>query len=72
MFIYSIPYDMPTKKNPITVTEASYFANDREKLSMFKCPKCSEYLLYRGVVYIGCFGCLSYFSEQDIILANIE
>jgi hypothetical protein len=60
------------KGNKALIDENNYYLTDVDKLSCFKCPICSEYLLYRGVVYIGCFGCFNYFSEKEIIEANIS
>jgi len=75
MFLTYIPeeYVKPQRsiRNKPELTENSYFNNDVEKLAMFKCPICSEHQLFRGGVYIGCFGCLNYFSEKEIIEANI-
>jgi hypothetical protein len=58
------------KKNYKSITENSYFLNKVDKLAPFKCPKCGEYALFMGVVYIGCYSCLNYFNETEIIEAN--
>ena len=65
--------DAPRKGNRRDpLTEAEYFAQDRVKLEGFRCPQCKEHNLFRGGVYIGCTGCMSYFSEKEIIEENLE
>jgi hypothetical protein len=74
MFIAGIiESDAPRKGNKFNVvTEAGYFDVDRSKLQAFRCPQCKEHNLFRGCVYIGCTGCMSYFSEKEIIEENLE
>lgn len=76
MFIYQIPLDEVTisprrkSKSPI-ISEHSYWENGSESLKDLHCPNnCKPNELFKGLVYIGCRGCMSYFSEQDIIDAN--
>lgn len=60
------------KNNKALIDESNYFLTDVDKLSCFKCPICGDHSLFRGVVYIGCFGCFNYFIEKEIIEANIS
>lgn len=54
------------------ITEEEYFKQDKEKLSSLRCPQCKAHELFRGGVYIGCRGCMTYFSEKEIIEENLE
>lgn len=71
MFTFYIPEEevKPNKKKHI-LTQAEYWVRDKGKLSSFTCPNCVTNELFRGHVYIGCFNCLNYFSEDEIIEAN--
>lgn len=74
MFVAMIPEDTwrPSKRLKLPpITESNYFKTDREKLSVFECPLCHEHKLFRGCVYIGCTECMNYFTELEIIEANI-
>ena len=57
-------------KSPL-VTDATYWINKAVELKDLKCPLCQvDSVLFKGVVYIGCRGCMNYYSEEDIIKAN--
>jgi hypothetical protein len=74
MFCAYIPYISETShkvKRPEPIHEEQYFETDTELLKDFSCPKCKENKLFRGLVYIGCNACLTYFSEKEIIEGNI-
>lgn len=75
MFTVFIPEETITprrsNRSPI-LTEEQYFNRDKDKLKPFKCPTCGDHELFKGGVYIGCFGCLNYFTEIEIINANKE
>lgn len=76
MFVYSFPLDeeivTPRRKSRHQlVNEATYWDNKSNILQDLKCPCCQESKsLFKGVVFIGCRSCLTYFSEDDIIEAN--
>lgn len=73
MFVFSIPEDTyrPKKKFKNNFIDTMYPEPDVE-LGMFKCPNCHEHQLFRGLVYIGCAGCICWFSEKEIIEDNLE
>ena len=76
MFVYSFPLDeevvTPRRKSRHQlVNEATYWDNKSKELSDLNCPICQKSgFLFKGVVYIGCRGCMNYYSEEDIIKAN--
>lgn len=74
MFIVQLPIDeyKPKRQKSNPLTEEQYYTNDIDLLSQFRCPTCKSYALFRGCVYIGCNGCLNYFSEKEIIEENIS
>ncbi len=69
-YIPEISYQ-PRSKRKDPITEAEYYETDKELLKSFSCPICRDCNLFRGFVYIGCNSCLNFFSEKDIIEANI-
>ena len=74
IFAFMIPEDGPQRnlKKYNIMTETQYFERDRDKLSSVHCPNCKEHELFRGGVYIGCSACMNYFTELNIIEANME
>lgn len=54
------------------ITEAEYYSTDREKLKNTFCPACSEHNLFKGFNYIGCTGCMRYFSENEVLTGILE
>ena len=55
------------------ITDVEYYSNERFKLRNVSCPQCRlKGGLFRGFYSVGCFYCLGYFDEEQVMIGTFK